>query len=196
MSAQTTARPAPSRFATGRTVTFRLPQPLRKAVLVLHVASSVAWLGLSLGLLALAATGLTTSDPQLERSVYLGANVLGQILVGPISLTAFTTGVVLALGTKWGLVQHKWVLVKFVLTAVPVVLTFISLRPGLSALAASAASATDAELIAQAPTEDAINMVVAPSVATTMYLTSTILSVTKPWGRTPWGRRQTARNRT
>lgn len=187
MTAQTatvSARAVPS--ATRRASW--LPQPLRKAILVVHVAASVGWLGLSLGLLTLAATAVTTSDPALLRGSYLAAGRFGEVLFAPVSLTAFTTGVVLALGTKWGLVRHWWVLAKFVLTLVPVILTFLSLRPSLAMVAEAASTMTDAALAGFANSADAINLVVAPSVASTMYLTSTILSVVKPWGRTPWSR--------
>ena len=194
MSAQAHTLPRPrSRAVRGqdRPVSW-LPRRLRKLVLVVHVAVSVAWLGLSLGLLTLGATALLTSDATLRRSAYLAMNVFGEVLVLPVSLTAFASGLVLALGTKWGLTRHWWVLVKFVLTAVPVVLTIFSLRPGLAAVAEAAVTMSDAELIAEGVGPDGINMVVAPSVASTMYLTSTALSILKPWGRTPWARRRAA----
>lgn len=187
MTAQTVTASARAVPTASRRASW-LPQPLRKAVLVVHVAASVSWLGLSLGLLTLAATAVTTSDPALVRGSYLAAGRFGEVLFAPVSVIAFATGVVLALGTKWGLVRHWWVLAKFVLTLVPLILTFLSLRPGLAVLAEAANTMTDADLASFANSADAINMVVAPSVASTMYLSSTILSVTKPWGRTRWGR--------
>ncbi|WP_433263358.1 hypothetical protein ACQPZF_31980 [Actinosynnema sp. CS-041913] len=147
----------------------RLPPTARKLVVLLHVISSVGWLGVTVGnlVLALAAFG----EPVLYRAMAL----LGDVVVLPMGLLALATGVLVSVGTKWGLVKHRWVLVKFVLTVIAVVATTFALRSGLH-------EAADGE-VGTAGTD----VLVASCVSLTIYTVNTVLSIFKPWGRTRWG---------
>jgi hypothetical protein len=93
----------------------------------------------------------------------------------PLALGSLVTGVVLSLGTKWGLVKHRWVLVKFVLTVIAVVATTFSLRAGLHEAADGVVGAAGGDVFAAA------------CVSLAFYVFNTVLSVFKPWGRTRWG---------
>ncbi|NBE99265.1 hypothetical protein FE391_46865 [Nonomuraea sp. KC401] len=104
---------------------------VRGFVLLAHVVSSVGWLGLNLAVPALAVTGMTTGSPATQHAVYRVLDMLGGFYLIPLSVTAFVTGVVLSLGTSWGIFRHYWVTVKFVLTSIAVVLIPLSLLPGL-----------------------------------------------------------------
>ncbi|MBB5804948.1 vacuolar-type H+-ATPase subunit I/STV1 [Saccharothrix ecbatanensis] len=141
---------------------------LRKSWLLLHVISSVGWLGVTIGMLVLALAAFDA--PQL----YQAMSLLGDLVVLPLALTALVTGVVLSLGTKWGLVKHRWVLVKFVLTVIAVIATTFSLRSGLHEAAGGVVAAGS-------------DVLVACCVSLTLYTFNTVLSVFKPWGRTRWG---------
>jgi hypothetical protein len=152
----------------------------RKANLVLHVIVSVSWLGLDVGLLTLTITALTTDDTMTLRAAYVAMRLLGDVLLIPVALLTLATGVVLCLGTHWGVTRHWWVLAKLVLTLTAGTLTIFSLRPGLHA-AARAALATPAD-------PGTAHHLIPPVVSLTMYVTMTLLSVYKPWGRTPWAR--------
>ncbi|MGP8300470.1 DUF2269 domain-containing protein [Streptomyces inhibens] len=158
----------------------QLSRPARRALLVLHVAVSVSWLGLTLGLLTLSVTGCTTGSPEMAAVAYRAMKIFGDWLVLPIALLTLVSGLVLSLGTAWGLARHRWVYLKFWLTLLTVLLSVFSLRPGINHLAAEAAAGT--------PTPD-INLVVAPAVATATYLFLTAISVLKPWGLTKRGSR-------
>ena len=170
---------------------FRLAPRTRKLVLLLHVITSVGWLGIHLGNIMFVLTGLLTTDPGTQRTAFLAVDLLGGMVLIPISLLSFTTGVVLGLGTKWGLVRNWWVLTKFVLTLVPVILIPLSLLPGYTDLADAVTAAPDGTLADVG--EHGTSMVGAAVVSTTMYVTSAVLSIFKPWGRTRWGKRQPAR---
>lgn len=167
---------------TERTAARRLTPKAYKLLLLLHIVVSVGWLGLSVGNLTLAVTGLTTDDPGTQH-VALGAMYLiGGTLLIPVSLLSLGSGVLLGMYTRWGLVRYRWVLVKLVLTVIAVVLIPLSLLPGLRELS---------ELMAQTPADRladtgplATDMLSAGIVSTSMYVTSTVLSVLKPWGRT------------
>ncbi|TJZ50224.1 DUF2269 domain-containing protein [Streptomyces piniterrae] len=158
----------------------QLSRPARRATLVLHVAVSVGWLGLTLGLLTLGITGYTTGSPEMAAVAYRAMKIFGDWLVIPVALVSLLSGLVLSLGTSWGLARHRWVYTKFWLTLVTVLLSVFSLRPGIDHLADEAAAGT--------PTPD-ISLVVAPSVATATYLFITAISVLKPWGLTKRGSR-------
>ncbi|MGW3007224.1 DUF2269 domain-containing protein [Streptomyces sp. NPDC001219] len=158
----------------------QLSRPARRAVLVLHLAVSVSWLGLTLGLLALGITGYTTGSPETATVAYRAMKIFSDWLVLPLAFGSLVSGLVLSLGTAWGLTLHRWVVVKFWLTLVTVLLSVFSLRPGINRLAAEAAAGS--------PAPD-ISLVIAPSVATATYLFLTALSVLKPWGLTGRGSR-------
>ncbi|MGW2630284.1 DUF2269 domain-containing protein [Streptomyces chattanoogensis] len=158
----------------------QLSRPARRAVLVVHVAVSVGWLGLTLGLLALGITGYTTASPDTAAVAYRAMKIFADWLILPVALIALVSGLVLSLGTAWGLARHRWVYVKFWLTLVTVLLSVFSLRPGIDHLAAQAAAGT--------PAPD-IGLLIAPAVATATYFFITAVSVLKPWGRTKRGSR-------
>lgn len=169
---------------------FRLKPRTRKLVLLLHVISSVGWLGIHLGNIVMVLTGLLTSDPLTQQTAFRAVDLLGGMVLIPISLLSFTTGVILGLGTKWGLVRNRWVLTKFVLTLVPVILIPLSLLPGYAELVDVVNAAPSGQLADVGAS--GTSMVGAAVVSTTMYLTSTVLSIVKPWGRTRWGKRRQA----
>ncbi|WP_274560510.1 DUF2269 domain-containing protein [Streptomyces spiramyceticus] len=153
----------------------QLPRPARRALLVTHVAASVGWLGLTVGLLALGLTAYTTNSAATTQAAYSAMKVFGDWLVAPVALLSLGTGLVLSLGTPWGLARHRWVWVKFWLTLITVAGTIFALRPEISA--AAALGIPDSSLVA------------APTVASTAYFFMTAISVLKPWGLTRRGRR-------
>lgn len=115
-------------------------------------------------------TGYTTGSPDMAGVAYPAMKIFGYWLVLPVALVSLVSGLVLSLGTAWGLARHRWVHVKFWLTLITVLLSVFSLRPGFNDLAAEAAAGT--------PPPD-INPVVAPAVATATYLLVTAISVLK-----------------
>lgn len=159
----------------------RLSPAVRKTVLVLHIISSVGWLGLTIGNLVLAVTGLTTDSPVTQHAVYLVMGILGDLLLIPISLTAFVTGIVLSLGTPWGMFRYRWVIVKLVLTSIAVVMTPLSLLPAIHETIATVSNVPIDQLADVG--EVATGPVFAACVSLSFYTTSVLLSVVKPWGR-------------
>ncbi|MFI8003923.1 DUF2269 domain-containing protein [Streptomyces sp. NPDC086010] len=151
-----------------------LKRPVRRSMLVAHVAVSVGWLGLTLCLLALGLAAFLTDDTTMAAAVTRAMKVLADWLVVPVALLSLVSGLVLALGTPWGLARHRWVWVKFWLTLITAGLSVFSLRPGIDEAAARGAADID--------------LVIAPSVATATYLFMTAISVLKPWGPTRRGR--------
>src|SRR5690242_16765732 len=93
----------------------RLSPRVYKAVLTAHIVASGAWLGVFVGKLALGIAAVAASDPAVAGARYDAMNVLTPAF--PVTaIGTIVTGVLLSLGTKWGLLRHYWVATKLVLT--------------------------------------------------------------------------------
>lgn len=164
-----------------RTTSWRLPRRWRKIVLILHIISGVGWIGVDLALLPLVITGLTTADGETAATSYRAIAILVPWTVPALSLLIVATGVVLGLGTKWGLLRFWWVTTKLAISLLLVALVFVALLPGVNALEVT--SATTGEEV-RAQLEDPMMFLYPPVVSGMLLTFSAILSVTKPWGRT------------
>ena len=150
----------------------RLPPGWRKALLTLHVVTSVGWLGVDLVQLTLAVAGVTGSD---RTVVYPALGFVGLTLFVPLSVVVWLVGVVSSLFTPWGLLKHWWVVTKLGLTTVMLGLVLFQLRPNLVRVT---------QLGAAVDAQTRHNLLMAASVSTTLLVVATILSTYKPWGRT------------
>jgi hypothetical protein len=88
---------------------------LRKLVLTTHVIFAVGWMGGVAAYLVLTLAASTSDSVETVRAAFIAMELLYFALV-PLAAVALLTGLVQALGTKWGLFRHYWVLAKFVLT--------------------------------------------------------------------------------
>ncbi|MFB9662694.1 DUF2269 domain-containing protein [Glycomyces mayteni] len=161
----------------------KLRRPAYRAFVIAHVASSVAWLGLSLSLLVLGVRAVTTTDPAVQFAAGTAMDALASTLAVPIGALAVATGVVLMFGTRWG-PSHKWVLVKLIATVAAFAATVFALRPGLAATA----ELLDPEALQTLDDQ----VIAAPIVSSAIYLGAVILSYVKPWGRVGAARRAPA----
>src|SRR5215216_6748517 len=122
-----------------------------------------------------------SNAPGVSDALYLSMRVVN-IAFPPAAIGTLVTGVLLSLGTRWGLLQHYWVATKLALT-VGVIATAVQLGDRLvrQAIAAPSAPVADGATIlgiAAAPT-----WLIALSVAHLLMLgAATVLSVYKPWG--------------
>jgi uncharacterized membrane protein len=159
----------------------------RKLVLVLHVLASVGWVGADLVIGVFSITGLLTDDPATMALCYRALHLFGVPLLLTLGLLSLGTGLLLGIGTRFGLVRHWWVAVKLVLTVVLTTLVVVALRPALDQGAAASAvvDASLADRLGQVRTD----LLFPPLVSTSALVFATVLAVYKPWGRTPWSRR-------
>jgi len=88
----------------------------RKTWLALHLAVSVGWIGGAGVYLALVLRAMAEPGPALVRSTWAALNLIGWWVLVPMALVSVSSGVVLALGTRWGLLRHYWVVISLVLT--------------------------------------------------------------------------------
>ena len=163
----------------------RLSPPLRKAALAVHLAASVGWIGAVAAYLALDLAAAMSADAATLRAAYLGMSLIADSVIVPLALASLVTGLIVSLGTKWGLLRHWWVLVSLALTMFASVVLFIETGT-IAAYAAVAAepSATEAELRALGST------VVHSVGGSVVLLVVLVLNVYKPPGLTPYGWRR------
>jgi len=158
---------------------FKLPSRPRKAVLTLHVLSSGAWIGIDVVFAVLVASAMASDDPHVDGVVY---ETVGRFLAAPMlvmGLVSLVTGLLLGLGTKYGLLRYWWVAVKLVINVVLVALVLVLLMPGMDDVRADGA----ALLAGGSPAVDVSKLVMPPIVSLVALTVATVLSVFKPWGR-------------
>jgi hypothetical protein len=147
----------------------RLGKRARKLWLVVHIASAGAWIGMDIVMGVLILAGMMTGG-EVESVAY---QALGLFAVWPMlvsGVVCLISGVVLGIGTKYGVVRYWWVAVKFVMNIVLCLAVWFALRPGVEAAAAQGG-------------EMPSDLIFPPIVSTTALIIATVLSVFKPWGR-------------
>ncbi|HVM31250.1 MAG TPA: hypothetical protein VM305_10850 [Candidatus Limnocylindrales bacterium] len=166
----------------------KMAPSVRKLALAAHLAVSIGWLGSTIAFLALAAASLNRQDEQLVRSAYLAMDLVALHAIVPLAFASLVTGVVMSLGTQWGLFGHWWVVISLVLTA----LAGLVLLVQLGRISQLAAAARDLALpAAQLPA--ATDQIVHSGAGLVLLLSVHLLNVHKPRGVTPYGwRRQRA----
>ncbi len=175
-SGQRLPRPGP------RQVGRRLRRPARTALLTLHVIVSVGWNGVAFAQLALASTA--AADANLRHATYELMHVIDRTLDIPLALLTLITGIVMSVGTKWGLLRHWWIVAKLTITVVAVISGGAVVRT----LIVSADHATRGATTT-APTQT-FALIVCACAMNVLFITATVLSTAKPWGRTPRGNRE------
>ena len=162
---------------------------LRKFVLTVHLTSSVGWVGAAVAYLALGVAAATSQDAQMVRAAWIAMELTGWFVIVPLALAALLTGLVMSLGTPWGLFRHYWVLITLVLTIFATVVLLLHM-PTVSSLADVAREADGADLAGLGG--DLIHA----GGGLLVLLAITALNVYKPRGMTPYGWRKQHEQRT
>jgi hypothetical protein len=156
----------------------------RKATLTAHVMASVGWLGAVVAYLVLAIVGLTDREPETARAAYLSMEVIGWRAIVPLCVAAFVTGLWEALATEWGLFRHYWVVAKLGLTAFATTILLLHM-PAVNRVAESA---RDRVLPIVTPHGAQAQLLVHAAGGLVILTAIAMISIFKPWGRTPFGR--------
>ncbi len=98
---------------------------LRKSALAAHITFSVGWIGAATGYIALDIAAATSQDAQTLRAAYLAMGLIARYVIVPLALASLLTGLVMSLGTKWGLFRHYWVLISLLLTIIATVVLLV-----------------------------------------------------------------------
>lgn len=160
---------------------------LRKFALTVHLTSSVGWIGAVVAYLALGVSAVTSQDAQTVRAAWIAMELTGWFAIVPLALAALLTGLVMSLGTPWGLFRHYWVVISLALTALCTVVLLLHM-PTVTATAA---------MLRGMDTGGMGGDLFHPGVGLLVLLVITGLNVYKPRGLTPYGwRKQHERPRT
>ena len=155
-------------------------------LLTTHIITSVGWLGVVFAKLVLALAAATAASPDVSAALLVALGAINAAFA-PASTGALVSGVLLSLGTRWGLLQHSWVVAKVVLT-VGVFGTAVQVVPRIVELG------VDEPTLLGLPWAPAILLVFA-ALHLLMLGAATALAVYRPWGKTWLGRRADARRR-
>jgi hypothetical protein len=159
---------------------------VRKFALTSHITTSVGWLGSVAAFLALAIAGLASPESDIVRAAYVGMHLTTWYVIVPLCFASLLTGVVEGVGTPWGLFRHYWVVTKLLLTVLATVILLVHTQP----IDRVAGVARQSVLASHDLRQLRIQLVGDASAALFVLLTTTILSVYKPWGLTPYGIRR------
>jgi hypothetical protein len=155
---------------------------MRKAALALHICSSVGWIGAAAAYLALAVAAQLSQQASTVYGAWKGMELIGWAVIVPLGCLAFLTGLLMSLGTPWGLVRHYWVLIALVLTtlALGVLLLHMPTVTRTAELARTMAGAEVATLGGD---------IIHPAVGIGILIVVAVMNIYKPRGQTGLGQR-------
>lgn len=156
---------------------------VRKFALAVHLTFSVGWVGTVVAYLALGVTAVTTDDDQTIRSAWTAMEIVGWYVIVPLALASLVTGLVMALGTKWGLFRYYWVLISFTLTVFANGVLLLHM-PTVTAMAEVAQDAEGTALKALGGDLEH------PGIGLMILLVVQVLNIYKPSGLTRYGWRK------
>ena len=156
---------------------------LRKAALAAHLTVSVGWIGTLVAYLALGVAATTSRDVQTVRGAWMAMELIGWYVILPLAIASVISGLVMALGTRWGLFRHYWVLFSFVLTLLAALVLALHM-PTVSSMADVARRAEGDTLY------DLGGDLLHPVIGLLVVLVIQVLNVYKPRGMTRYGQRK------
>lgn len=159
-----------------------MSRPIRRVALIVHVTLSVGWIGTVLAYLALGMAAVMSDTVSTVRASWIAMEIVGWYVIVPLAIGSFVTGLLMALGTSWGLFRHYWVIVSLCLTALATSVLLLHM-PDVSTMAAEA-QRVDGEALA-ALGGDLFH----PAVGLVVLLVVQVLNVYKPRGMTRYGQR-------
>ena len=155
---------------------------LRKFAFTVHITLSVGWIGAVAAYMALDVAAATSHDAQTLRAAYLGMELIARYVIVPLAIASLLTGLVMSLGTKWGLFKHYWVLISLLLTIIATVVLLVETQTISSFADIAADPATSSDDLR------ALGSTLVHSVGgTVVLLVILVLNVYKPQGMTRYG---------
>ena len=167
----------------------RLSKRPRQALLAAHVVVSAAWLGIGVMFVALSLLALRAANVRDVQTIYETMALFDQTMLPVATMASTTTGFALGVTTKWGIVRHRWVALKVVLSFSVLGIAFGFLHDALEHAAAQAAQlATVGGSVADISGSGRV-VVGGFMLALVSLVGAMLLSVYKPRGLTSLGRR-------
>lgn len=164
---------------------------LRKFALAVHIVLAVGWIGAVAGYIALDVVAATSEDARTLRAAYLAMDLIAWYVIVPLAFASLLTGLVMSLGTKWGLFRYYWVLISLLLTVIATVVLLVETQT-ISYYAGMAADPTTSGDDLRALGSTLVHSVG----GTVVLLVILVLNVYKPRGMTRYGWRKQQERRT
>jgi uncharacterized membrane protein len=165
-------------------------------MLFIHIVTGVSWMGTDIALAILVFGALCLDDAERIAANYLAVSYIGVIAVPVLAIAMTVSGIILSIGSGLGLLKHWWVLVKLVISLVLRVLVYAALLPELRTLPDMVEMGASADEARGQLGPTTTELLFPPIVSFTMMAVASLLSIFKPWGKTPWtasSRRRTTR---
>jgi hypothetical protein len=162
-----------------------MPPRLRKFALAAHITLAVGWIGAVASYIPLDIAAATSQDAQTLRAAYIGMEVIAWFVIVPLALASLLSGLVMSLGTKWGLFRHYWVLISLLLTIIATVVLLVETQT-ISYFADIAADPTTSSDDLRALGSTLVHSVG----GTAVLLVILVMNVYKPRGMTRYGWRK------
>ncbi|HET9224867.1 MAG TPA: hypothetical protein VFO07_20305 [Roseiflexaceae bacterium] len=158
---------------------------LRKFALSVHITASVGWIGAVAGYIALDVAAAIGQEAQTVRAAYLAMELIASFVIVPLAFATLLTGLVMSLGTRWGLFRHYWTLISLLLTVLATLVLLVETQTiSYFAHVAADPAASGDEL-------RTLGSTLVHSVGGTLVLLVNMwLNVYKPQGLTPYGWRK------
>ena len=103
-------------------MTNKLTITQRRWLLSAHILFSVIWLGAVLCTFVLFIVATDTNNGDVPQSIQESIDILDETIILPLAVGALVTGILLSVLTKWGLFKFWWLIVKEILTLLPIAL--------------------------------------------------------------------------
>ena len=134
--------------------------------------------------LALAVIGVTSDDPVKVRGAYLLMAPAAWFVLVPLAHASLLSGIVLSLGTTWGLFRYYWVVLKLSITVFATVTLLIYMGTFRQMAGVAADPVVDLAAVRNA------SPIVHAILALVLLVAATVLGVYKPFGMTAYGERR------
>ena len=171
----------------------RLTKTARRVVRLAHLIASLGWIGVDVVFGVLAVTGFISQDLGTVAASYLALDIFVVPLLLLFGLTTLGTGLVLSIGSGWGVIRYWWVAAKLLINVILSGLVLFLLAPRLASAGAEATRIDDSlwDRLAGIP----VDLLFPPMVSGVALVAASVLGTFKPWGRTAYGGRRHASER-
>src|SRR3712207_6818894 len=122
-------------------------------------------------------TALLSEDGATRALCYRALELFAVWPLIAAGLVCLSSGVVLGLGTKWGLVRYWWVAIKLAINILLTALVLVALRPQVIEMAEQGRRFMSGEAASLAVGD----LIYPPIVSPTVLLIAFVLAVFKPW---------------
>jgi uncharacterized membrane protein len=162
---------------------YRLNIRKKNLLVALHVLSVVAWFG---GTICLLLLGLYLKNAENGDQLYYtlsSMHVIDETLIKYPALATLISGILLSVWTQWGLVKYYWIVIKFILTIVIILMGILFINDWFSFLVKTAEHYGFASLQKQDFQTTWLSLILAASFNIMAMAIMTFLTYFKPFGK-------------